>query len=420
MAELRDTGAYPRLTCRAEVGGDVTTNDRWLGEGVELHPVELEGDAWMEVVASAGGGVRTFPAEPPPFERSDRATVHIRAEDASPEAPVEVELSFYDAARANRYWRPLVFDDSEWHELDIELPYLRYDRGSVPRWENVTSWGLVFRTAGTVAIRGMDLWQDHAAVSPYLGENELRRFFSSPSRVRVAERAPFVVLTDEPRVDLDGVLEALVEMDERTRRRFPDMPTPERPVPLLIFADEGNYRSFWRRFARRTGSRTRPLSEDQGYTWMGIATAWYSDTYGPVRPTYVHEASHALLERSLGLAAQRSWLFEGLGVFDQLEVSRQDLRKVYLEGLRRSDVKMPLGELLAGGPIPTSHYWQATLFLEWVLVDPERTAALAAAVEDMRRLGSTDLRWLLQRHFELDLPTLTASFWAWADDTYGR
>ena len=415
--EIRD---YPLVLTRMGVGVDAHPDDRWLGQGAELRSEVVADDAWMEVVAEAGGGLRIFPGRRLPFERSSRATLAIRAEDASPEAPVEVELAFYDAAHGNRFWRPLSFEDSDWHELDVDLGYLRYDRGTVPRWENVTSWGLVFRTPGTLALRELAVWQDGPSVSPYLSDQDLRMSFASPSQVRVGDRGPFVVLTDEPRLDLDEVLDALVAMETRMRRRFPDLPTPDRAVPLLVFANEASYRGFWSRMAARTGSRARPLPEDEGYTWMGIATAWYNEEYGPVRPTYVHEASHALLERSLGLAAQRSWLFEGLGVFDQLYVSRQDLSSVYRQGLRRSDLKMPMDELLSGDPIPTSRYWQATLFMEWILVEPERTMALGAALHDMRMRGSADLRWLTGRHFGLDLPTLEASFWAWAAETYGR
>jgi hypothetical protein len=418
--QVQEADDYPHLIARIGLADDARGGDRWLGDGVELHQVVSDEDAWMEVVAQPGGGVRQVPGQPLPLQHSDRATLLIRAEDASADAPVEVELAFYDAAHGNRFWRPLSFEDSEWHELDIDLAHLRYDRGTIPRWEDVTSWGLVFRTAGTIAVRGLVLWQDGSNASPYLTDQDLRKNFPAPSQVRFSDRAPFVVLTDEPKLDLDNVLDALTEMDTRMRRRFPDMPTPDRPVPLLVFSTEEGYRSFWKRFAEQTGSGARPLPEDEGYTWMGIATAWYSDEYGPVRPTYVHEASHALLERSAGLAAQRSWLFEGLGVFDQLEVSRQDLRPVYSRGLRRTQLRMPLEELISGDPIPTSRYWQATLFMEWILVDPERTAALGAALEDMRQRGSADLRGLVVRHFGLDLPTFTANFWEWAAETYGR
>jgi hypothetical protein len=416
----REAEDYPHLVARHGIAEDVHADDRWVGKGVALHRVSAEGDAWMEVAAEAGGGVRTFPKPRLPLARSDRATLLIRAEAATPEQPVEVELAFYDALRGNRFWRPLTLEDGEWQELDVDLAHLRYDRGAVPRWEDVTSWGLEFQTASTVDVRGLTLWQDGSNASPYLSERDLRSAFAAPSLVRVGDRAPFVVLTDDPRLDIDSVLEALIEMDTRMRGRFPDLPTPDRPVPLLVFSTEESYRTFWRQFAARAGARAGPLAEDEGYTWMGVATTYYSDEYGLVRPTYVHEASHALLERSLGLAAQRSWLFEGLGVFDQLEVSRQDLRFVYAQGLRRSDLKMPVDELVSGKPIPTSRYWQATLLMEWILVDAERTAALAAALEDMRRRGSADLRWLVSRHFDMDMATFTAEFWGWATDTYGR
>src|SRR5690606_25584290 len=141
-------------------------------------------------------------------------------------------------------------------------------------------------------------------------------------------RGSFVVLTDHVDLDLDATLASLVQMQRRTERLFPALPMPSQPVPLLVFSSERAYRAFWDDYGTKVGSRGRPLPEDHGYTWQGIATAWYTDAFGPVRPLYVHEASHAFIERTLGIDAQRSWLFEGLGNLEQLEVSGQDVAPV--------------------------------------------------------------------------------------------
>ena len=216
------------------------------------------------------------------------------------------------------------------------------------------------------------------------------------------------------------MLDALVAMHDATKAAFPRLPEPERTVPLVIFSDEAGYRAFWDDLATRTGSHARPLSEDEGYTWLGVATAWYSDAYGPVRPVYVHEASHALLERSLGLNAQRSWLFEGLGNVSQLAVSGQDIESVYRQGLTRSGVKMPVFEMVSGGAIPTNRYWQATMLTEFLLADASRTRALSDALLEMRAMGSADLRPHLDRQFGMDVPSFSAAFWSWAWARYAR
>jgi hypothetical protein len=228
------------------------------------------------------------------------------------------------------------------------------------------------------------------------------------------------VLTDARELDVDAVLVALDQMHVRTVARFPGLTLPEQSVPLLVFGSETAYRKFWAGFSADMGSRARPLAEDEGYTWLGVATAWYSNAYGAVRPVYVHEASHALIERALGLDAQRSWLFEGLGNVAQLDVSGQDIASVYRQGLMRSGVKMPVFEMLSGGAIPTTRYWQATLLMQFLLADAGRTHALAGALQDMRAAGSADLRPHLERHFGMDVPRFSAAFWAWAWSEFAR
>jgi hypothetical protein len=138
-----------------------------------------------------------------------------------------------------------------------------------------------------------------------------------------------------------------------------------------------------------------------------------------VRPTYVHEAHHAVLERAWDLAAQRSWLFEGLAVLEQLQWSQQDLAPVYRRGLRRADAMSHLRELLDGRPIATERYWQATLFVRWLLADPGRTAALDAAMVEMAARGSTELAPLAPRDFGSDLRALGREFWSWAWVSFG-
>jgi hypothetical protein len=235
----------------------------------------------------------------------------------------------------------------------------------------------------------------------------------------VYERAPFVLVTDAPRLEADRVLAALATMHERTRALLPHMPVPTSAVPLLVFADEREYRWFWESFSARFGAHVVPHAEDEGFTWQGVATAWWNDRYGPVRPTYVHEAHHALLERAYGLAAQRSWLFEGLANLEQLEISQQELGAVYRRGLRRADKTTALPELLDGRPIRTDRYWQATLLAEWLVSDPQRRTALDSALFEMSQRGSADLRPLVRRHFGSDLDALGVAFWSWAWTTYG-
>lgn len=414
--------SQPHLLFEESPVGGKETQRRWMSspDTVVRGFLTDSGSAGIEIEARAGASVRAHPRHRPDYLHASRAVIDVDARNASPEHPVELELAFYDDTRANRWWRLIRIEQPGWQRLDIELPFLRYDRGLVPKWEDTQAWGFTFRTDATLRIRSFELWQDEPQSTPYLGVDDLALTFAEPAKVRHEARGDFVVLSDHPGLDMDAVLAALEDMQRLMRARFPAMPSPQRPVPLIVFSDESSYRDFWDRYAEQLGTSVRPLAQDEGYSWLGIATASYDDSYGPVRPTYVHEASHALIERSLGLDAHRSWLFEGLANVDQLAISKQDIGAVYRTGLVRSGVKMPLYEMVSGAPIPTSRYWQATMLMHYFLADPGRTVMLNAALDDMRRTGTVDLRPLLDTRFGMDVPRLSASFWSWGWGKYAR
>lgn len=405
------------LLYRRELAGDEPFASPWVDLG-GVSPVPRSRVArGARFDADAGGRIRFRPEDGLPIARARRAVLDLRAIGSSP-APIRVELELFDEATGGRLVAPFELHGGP-QRVEIPLQFLRYDRGRIPKAERVTSWGLRFVDAAVIDFVAFELWRDGALAGPELVTEDLVNAFPDPERVRVYERGPFVLLTDAPRLDAERVLDAIDTMQERTREFLPHMPTPTVPVPLLVFADEREYRWFWEGFSARFGMHVVPNREDEGFTWQGVATAWFSDRYGAVRPTYVHEAHHALLERAYGLAAQRSWLFEGLANLEQLEISHQDLDTVYRRGLRRADTTSSLSELLDGRPIPTDRYWQVTLFAEWLVAEAPRRAALDSALFEMAQRGSTDLRPVVRRHFGSDLDALSVAFWSWAWTTYG-
>ncbi|HWB81554.1 MAG TPA: hypothetical protein VG755_41620 [Nannocystaceae bacterium] len=381
----------------------------WIG----VEPLDVEGARGLHMRAASGGRLRIAPEGAFPIGHAQRARLTVVAN-----APAKIEVELWDPVADARVFRGLELAEGE-QTLEIELPYVRYDRGRVAHASRATQWGLHFVDAVELELRSFQLWQDQLGADAELDVEHLVEAFPDPRRVVVYRRGPFAVLTDEPRLDPLAVLDALEHMHAHTLAMLPDMPAPESTVPLLVFRNERSYRQFWPRFTARFGLELAPLKEDDGYTWHGVATAWFSDRYGKVRPTYVHEAHHALFERSYGLAAQRSWLFEGLANLEQLAVSQQDLKGVYRHGLRRADASSSLLELADGKPIRTARYWQATLVCEWLLADEGRRAALGSALDEMAQRGSTDLRPLAGRHFGVELDKLAVDFWSWAWLRYG-
>jgi hypothetical protein len=381
----------------------------WTG----VLPQDGDGSRGMHVRAAAGGRLRMLPESAFPIGHAQRARLSVVAQ-----AKTKLELELWDPSAGARLYRTIDIEPGE-HTVEIDLAYLLYDRGRVPAASRATQWGLHFVEATELELRSFELWQDRMGADAELGLTQLIDGFADPRRVVVYRRGPFAVITDAPRLEPMAVLDALERMHRDARAQLPDMPEAPSTVPLLIFADEKGYREFWPRFTARFGIALSPLAQDDGYTWHGVATAWFSDRYGAVRPTYVHEAHHALFERSYGLSAHRSWLFEGLANLAQLEISHQDLRAVHRTGLRRADASSRMLELVDGKPIRTSRYWQATLFCEWLLADSGRRAALDSALQEMAQRGSTDLRPLIGRHFGASPDALGTEFWSWAWLRYG-
>lgn len=402
------------LVYRRTFLGDESLRGPWIElRGVEVPIDRTQPGHGVVVRAAAGGTLRIAPEATLPMALVDRVVLSVSAP-----AAMTVEFELIDGSNGTRIHRPVALSPGD-QTVTIELADLHYDRGRVALATRATRWGLQFVDGGELELRALEFRGNYEYGADDRELTTLRGDFDDPQRVRMHRRGAFVVLTDAPQVDGRAVLDAIEAMERRTRAALPSMPSPRRAVPLLVFADDAGYRRFWQRLSQRTGVSLVPRSQDEGYTWMGIAAASYSREYGAVRPTYVHEAHHALLERAYGLAAQRSWLFEGLAVLEQLSVSRQDLVPVYRRGLRRNDATAHVHELVDGRPIANKSYWQAAMFVQWLLADPGRAAALDAAMLEMAARGSTDLMPLAPRYFGADVRTLGREFWTWAWQQWG-
>lgn len=410
-APTPETEAGPHLVYLRTFAADDVSAAPWVTiDGVAIEP---GGNAGLVLAGSSGGRIGISSEYAIPFALANRLVLELRAREPG---NLRLEVELFDDSVGARRWKEI--EVGEGGRIEIPLVHLRHDRGRVPDVRRTTRWGLRFVDAGIVEIASFELWRDDDRTPEQRELDDLVAAFPDPARVQVFRRAPFVLITDADMLAPAPVLDALERMDVHTRQLLPSMPVPSTSVPLLVFADEAGYRGFWRRFSADRGATVGPLREDDGFTWQGVATASYSRRYGDVRPTYVHEAHHALMERAWGLAAQRSWVFESLANLEQLAISRQDMRAVYRNGLRRSDQWTPIPVLGSGEPISTKRYWQATMFMQWLVADPSRRRALDSALVDMAQLGSTDLRPLARRHFGRDLDALAAEFWWWAWHEY--
>ena len=140
---------------------------------------------------------------------------------------------------------------------------------------------------------------------------------------------------------------------------------------------------------------------------LGIAGSFYDPSQGSVRPVYLHEACHALIARTFGLASQGGWLHEGLANYYQLQWGKKDSgicpkpsgcrRLVPLADswtVVRLDEKLRPGRTLSNG--------SAT-----------RKERLLPAIRAMAKQGSSSFAPIAQAHFGTSLVVLEREWIDW-------
>ena len=190
---------------------------------------------------------------------------------------------------------------------------------------------------------------------------------------RIHRSGSFAILTDESRLKPAETFAELDRMLKMFLADFPGAKLPAQPIPLLIFSKESRYRAFWGELAKKFNSQG-PVPQSGGYAMLGIAGSFYDPGQGSVRPVYLHEACHALIARTFGLASQGGWLQEGLANYYQLRWGKKDTG-VFAQNLLANRRLVPLGKLLDGSPVGMKNYAQVALFIEWILATRKGTPA---------------------------------------------
>ena len=143
---------------------------------------------------------------------------------------------------------------------------------------------------------------------------------------------------------------------------------------------------------------------------LGIAGSFYDSAQGSVRPVYLHEACHALIARTFGLASQGGWLQEGLANYYQLRWGKKD-SGAFAQNLLAGRRLVPLAKLLDGSPVGTKNYAQVALFIEWILAT--RKERLLPAIRAMAKQGSSSFAPIAQAHFGTSLVVLEREWIDW-------
>lgn len=404
----------------------------------------------LEIVAKAAGGVLTRPARPgeeaaapdervpPRFQDADSLVLRLaRLPDPDPGSgsgpgpaarpgaaiqPLNLEIRFIETNRRAWWWRKLTLEtpSDEWREFRLPLRAFRDSGPFAPAWENVNRVALYLRGPGRILVDGLELVPGDAPGAAYDTLEDLRALAFPPDAevfVHTRPRRPFAVLADFPDLRGDEALAALEAMREQTRRDVPWLPEPDRPVPLVVFRTRDAYRDFWARYARRLNGEIEPPNSD-GFTSQGVATSFADNPPGRVRATYVHEANHALLHRTLGLSNRNEWLLEGFAtrcqqIYDPRP--REEARAARALLAAPAGAASTLDRVAHGRPVGQADYRASAWLVGWLLDDPELRPRFQDWLREIRVTGDTNLASAAPRALGASGVELEPAFRKWLE-----
>ena len=393
--------------------------DRWTAsQGMFLERVVVSGEVrhegvagrMLKVKAVAGGYFASKSDFPDPrFVASSGVKFRINASGVSKQQPLVFEFQSFAKERKAWRWTKVSIDSAGWQTVELPTRYFRHSGSAYLPWKETRRFAFRFRNAGRIELDGIELLDAPVDTHPStISLEELDRL-AFGSKGKVHRSGSFAILTDEPRLKPKETFAELDRMLNMFLADFPGAKLPAQPIPLLIFSKESRYRAFWGELAKKFNSQG-PVPQSGGYAMLGIAGSFYDPGQGSVRPVYLHEACHALIARTFGLASQGGWLQEGLANYYQIQWGKKDTG-VFAQNLLANRRLVPLGKLLDGSPVGMKNYAQVALFIEWILAT--RKECLLPVIRGLAKQGSSALAPLAQVHFGKSLASLEREWIDW-------
>lgn len=337
--------------------------------------------------------------------------------DPRAEGESTLEVKFYERGGKAHFWRKITLDHSGEKEITVPLAWMRWSGSRTPDWRKVQQLGFYCRDKLDVQIGSFAFTRDENGASPSV--EELRKLaFPDPQTESVTvEEEQMRLLTDKRSADSEALDAWLKKHLDVLHRDFPFLEAdPLRKPVLVVFARRKDYRDFPPRFAAMHNSgMSRP--DSGGYTFMGVATSFWSEKYGAERPVFGHEFIHAWLELAAGFpSGSGDWIQEGIANYVQIEVTpQQNLGQIILNGIADENQHLSLRELCSGKRVPMNRYWQALSFIRFLTEQaPGELPALFAAIQQS---GETDLDLHLDI-LDTDWPSLEKAWKDWCRKTY--
>jgi hypothetical protein len=316
-----------------------------------------------------------------------------------------IEFQFYEPDGKSRFWRKVDVAHSGWQRYELPLKWFRWGEGRIPAWQNVDRFGFYFRDGAALAIDNLtiDIGEDGSR----LQAGDLQQLaFAADAKVKVTDTDRLLLLTDVPSLDAAALMAHFQKVSDDVLQSFSLAP-PAVPIPLVVFQHEADYREFPQKLGQKqNAAAARPTSG--GYALCGIATSFWDERHGTLRPVFTHEFVHALLSHAARLDNRGDWLQEGAATLFQMKYHRQEnLNQLIAQGISDRSAHSPLEELASGERIAMNRYWQAMTLVETLSTDKMFSQQFPSFMEAVGQTGNTDLRLHLKPIFRTEWPTLT-------------
>jgi hypothetical protein len=362
------------------------------------------------VMRTAKSGIAATGAQSVPADWSSIESLAFRARTKGRSGPLEVEAWVLEADKKTKFWRRFRIEGTEWTEFDLPLRFFRAGSGRLPDFRAIDRIAFYSRDEGEFALDDIELRDDPAGPGADVQLDELCAIAFAGRASRSVVRRTVEVASDHPEIDLEALATHLERVVERVAEAVALVPQEARKPRLLVFASEGDYRSFPKRFAAHLASNG-PEPKSDGFTIAGIATSSWSGGHPALRPVFTHEIVHSTISRWGYLENSREWVQEGIASWLQLEFHPQaDFGSVVAKGLAEASRRLPIARLTDGSAIPTDRYWQAATLIEYLAQRPGR---LPAMLDAFRTAGSTALEPLCESLTGADLAGLEAEWMSW-------
>ncbi|MCA9269137.1 MAG: hypothetical protein KDA41_11735, partial [Planctomycetales bacterium] len=244
--------------------------------------------------------------------------------------------------------------------------------------------------------------------------------FPAETKTHLTRRDGIVVISDEPSLDAAQLADHLQSVAQRVQATFPTLSLPPRPIVMIVFAREEDYRDFPRKLGRmQNADAARPTSG--GYTIHGVATSYFQPEFGSLRPVFTHEYVHALLAAAARLQNRGDWFQEGAATYFQVQFHPQDnLSDIVARGVADRRLHLPLKSLCDGRRIPMNRYWQAMTVVGALAEDDDYRERTPALLEAFAAAGSSDLSPHLESVLHTDWESLERRWKEHCQTDYAR